>query len=1042
MLQENFRPMQRIRFIGRKNEMKRLFDILKREDGVRIIYIEGPGGIGKTTLLEEVLRKARKDRELGYYVAEEVIDLYHIEYHTPQGFIRKTVNVLEPRLASRKTVDHHRRGLFPRTREALEEIERAYERGVVPSTSKLQRAFLDELGDLAQRGVLLALDTAELLEIELERKGGPERSEHLWGIGSWLFQKFFPNLRGNTVVLLSSRPSGLRERLKKLPKRFRRERIREGKKYPPIKLYEFRLPGFSEQETLEYLEAVADRELDRGNEAAHRRLKSFTQERGEVAYYLTAGKPVLLAMVADLVASNWTLPEAFSKPVEELQQESSECWLEEIEPALIRRIRMANTFVGPTIEFLGWLPKGANPELLARLMDLKTEAGEWDVEKAREHLRGISNLSIVKKRPDEEVYFLHDELYILWKKYVIKSASDEERDNLYKIVLKYYRELTEQLEDEMVKAKYLVPQYQEKLRRTFAEELYYQLMAAPPKGMSLYFWLAEEAAGSRDEELDMLLESELLRGASELIENRELWGVKEEEIKANSVIRDAVRLIFLRQDYEKASRVLGEVEKEYASLLARSPLLKAHLLLYKAVIKIGRPKKVERDEARKLLNEALELVEKVISGKYKADASLVSNKRRMEIQRKALRWRAKVIKAMALNYQGFLDRLEGQYYAAVKDYQESAAFQRVLEMKGLASVLTNLAYVMALTGRFNHARIIIDEAEAQARRSVSRRPLAIALNTRALIETLDDHPRAALRLTDKALKIAEELDPQAEGLIYLTRAKARRYLWASYTVEEKEGEWDESKKKWKLLDRALGEATKAVERLKKPPFFYVEALMERGCLYREVAREYYRIGNVNRAKEAANQSEQDFQRTIKLAEEYALPFITALAWVNLAWMFYYIKRLEKARNSLEKAYSVIPYKELEKAIAKYGSSIRPDKCICPLWSTLGKAEMLKAWLAMDERDLEEASKHITLSLAYDEKLAPEHFDIIRAERIVSERLRRMNLGLQELRRLYRYAREAAQNYNLKQPTRFQRLLQNTFGPSNVWEKQEEEDYVS
>src|SRR5690606_11920143 len=137
----------------------------------------------------------------------------------------------------------------------------------------------------------------------------------------------------------------------------------------------------------------------------------------------------------------------------------------------------------------------------------------------------------------------------------------------------------------------------------------------------------------------------------------------------------------------------------------------------------------------------------------------------------------RILKALALNYQGYLDRQQGQYKEAVRHYQASAMLQRRLGMAGLAAVLINLSYAMALIGECHHARLLAEEAARCARRPGLAYTLAVALNVRALVEEYDGHHTAALRFTDNALTIVLGLRaPRVRGLIYLTRVRACRHL--------------------------------------------------------------------------------------------------------------------------------------------------------------------------------------------------------------------------------------------------------------------------
>ena len=110
----------------------------------------------------------------------------------------------------------------------------------------------------------------------------------------------------------------------------------------------------------------------------------------------------------------------------------------------------------------------------------------------------------------------------------------------------------------------------------------------------------------------------------------------------------------------------------------------------------------------------------------------------------------------------------------------------------------------------------------------------------------------------------------------------------------------------------------------------------------------------------------------------------------------------------------------------------------PIWTALGKAEMLRANLALDQalsnsangnhgRLLREAAKHFTLSLAYDELVSDSHFDLTRAEEGLHARIVQDDLDISSI---HQHARQVAEEQGLSQPTRFQDFLHRMFGAAD------------
>jgi tetratricopeptide (TPR) repeat protein len=419
-----------------------------------------------------------------------------------------------------------------------------------------------------------------------------------------------------------------------------------------------------------------------------------------------------------------------------------------------------------------------------------------------------------------------------------------------------------------------------------------------------------------------------------------------------------------------------------------------------------------------------------------------------------------MLEASALNYQGYLDRQQGRYMQAVGHYQASAMLQRRLALADLSSVLINLSYAMVLTGDFRHARLLTEEAEAWSRRGGGNSlALARALNARALVEVYDSHPRTALRYSGRALGIVAGFHaPRLLGLIYHTRARAHRYRIVSVTEEQGRlapGAFDEALEEVSQVlgafDEALKEANQAVNLLKNYPADRVAALIERGCMYREIARVYRLTGETVATVAAVDSSEADMRRAAILAGAMDLPDQAALAWINLAWLWYHVGQIEPAFEAMAEARSLIPAEYAFPEPLPEGrhegerwppiaEGTRKDEARLPFWNILGKAEMLASYAALDGARvakgakkqgeyLRDAVRHATLSLAYDELVSDAHFELVRAEGSLHRRILDDEVSIGDL---HRYADEAAHQHGLHQPTRFQEFLARMFGPASLW----------
>lgn len=1024
----DFVGARRIPLIGRRTFLQEVGRRMKR-GGVHVLYFEGEGGIGKTALLDAALASSRQGKgEAARFkgsVAREIIDLYHVDSHTPEGLMRRISQVIG-------------REHFQETQKTLSALSRARNLGNVELANEkvrmLHSVFLYEFVTLAEDGLVLALDTLEVLDYEYdpfqEELG---RDIPLLSAGEWLLQTFLPRLQGNVLLLLAGRPGRVKGRFGDLCR---------GR--PGLEFWETRLGALQEEETQAYLHTIADLEEEQGDRDAAERLREFEEERGQVVHFLTGGRPILLALVADLVACGSTLPRSFGSTLRELRIRGVDAWRPEIERALVVRIQESPSPLGETIRALAWLRKGATPELLARVMALTTPEGDWDGALAQRYLDQVTALTLVKVRPNEHRVFLHDEMYTLLDKHILTVCSQEERDRVYEAILQYYQDQERDLEQQIEACPGIDPILHAIRCQTYVETIHYRLCHWPALGFAAYFWRAEDALNGLDTELDMLLRTEMLRTVGLLRERSALGTLNLREVEMDVATRWGMRVLFFQNDADGALEVFDTIAEKWKGDAAMCGLAWAHLQLYRGAAMMMRAAEGDWPRVRDLLQQVVREADEQLEGaqdhgERRGFLGLVRPTRSGGEPDgiEGLQGRARILKAQALYHQGYLDRQQGRYAEAVEHYQASAMLQRRLRMAGLASVLINLAYVMALMGDFRHARLLAEEAERWARRRGQDHSLALALNVRAIVAGLDGHHTDALHYADQSLEMARGLRaPRVRGLIYSTRARALRYLLASAVAEGKALQPE-------IADQALKEANHAVNLLRHNLPDRVAALIERGCMYREIARSFALQNRGEQVFKARIASQRDLERTIALAGAMDLPDQAAAAWTNLGWLWYYTGQPDGALHTLKQVYAIIPPDYLFPDPGPLPPLAQPgqkSEARLPFWSVLGKAEMLRAYIALDhalEAEDEEshderlyvAVNHITLALAYDEQIADEFFDITRAEDGLHKRILRDGLSIW---RLHQQARAVAMKRGLAQPTRFQAFLGRMFGPAELW----------
>lgn len=997
-------------------------------EGTRVFYIRGVGGIGKTHLLRAVLRRCQPDglwyREgLIAPPPEKMVDLYHTVYHTRTGLAHGLRHSLPAP-----------NGTFARFDEAYKHWETAKWRlaGMLRELSQMEdeivEAFVEDLNGLARQGYrpVIVLDTAERLlygEDEIQRRLNlePERVEAL----EWLLE-MLPQLQ-NAVVLIAGRPEP--EQLKDDLQQVLGERLRHNELGP-----------FGLEETRQYFKAVAERARGLGWEEQADQIQGIPDDVQEVIYYYTDGRPIMLALMIDYLLMAEDLPPQVKIPVEEVRrqnEEEREKARQEVEQALIRFWMETGREAVQAIQALAWAPKGMDAELLTRVTDLRKQ-GTWDVEKAEQWLEAIGQLSFVKTRPADGRVFLHDEMYKLFATHVLSGASSAERERVYSAIIGYYGERIREMRRKVRELSRPAPARPREippgmpqppadpvalaratasLWRLMAEETHYRLRRDPMEGFQTYQLYAREAYWSYDETLERLLYSEVLDFLNEHRGETSFDGLPRAmvEVTIGGIRRVERRRLGFR--FDEAVALAQQIRRECADLMAQGgPLARIQLQVLEA-------------ESLTYLGEDLGTAERLLSDSLR-DLKKFSRGSRSPFER----WQAQTLEAETHNVLGYCHRNMGRFRQAAKDYGQAVRRWRTLEdeeeddLRRMAlraqhaNTLNNLSWVLAELGRFAQAVQVCEDALEMRLDLGPTAPAAFSLNTYGMILVRDGKPHRARVLSSRALGIFRDLEyPRGVGLCEIALAESLRRMVALpllYPPEDGAG----------LLRQAEAYAKEAVDIFSSQVperSRLVEALIERGCVYRQWAwmRPLYHSDEDPSQEELARRSEEDLRRAMEEAGE-ALPYRRLDAHVNLAWLYYYIREHEKAEQEARAALDSVP-----ENYRLGGVGPDAERRHYPFyWFLQGKAYLLLGELmwrrfaaSEGSESLEKAGMYYALALAYDERYARDFRDLRRALDRIYQRVRKLNR--QELEGLMRGIAEAAKQYRLPTPTRMERALE-------------------
>lgn len=956
--------------VGREAYLEQIYQALSDTSCSYVIYITGEGGIGKTRLVQHVLQKPPAIHSL--VVASRLIDLYNSQVRTLAGLIGAILEVVEPMSDFFKAQVESGK---------LEALARAEQEGlsiaeVISLRKNATQFFLRVFNEFTRdHRVVLALDTAEHLFVhEDPTQKALELGDVYPSLLHWLLDEFLPNVQ-NTVILLAGRPrpGNLREVLNQ------RLRDKAGRSLTVIDL-----PGLDEEESIRYIQAVIRAAQDRGALGAAEFIRNWGEDNWRAAFCCLCDdgnpptvRPILLALAIDyLVVAGRPLHD-LAMPLEQARTLSSSR-REQIREALVKElISIIGDKRSPADDIiitLGWLRKGADANLLARVTEMQLETVEAALE-------GLKQLSFIKTRPADQRVFLHDEMYdaiqcqflegreAQWRHVarVLQNYYQEQIDAARRQIAELYQPLGEQRQDQALPASQEVIRTRARLQDAVVEDLFYQLRCNASQGFRRYYLYAEEATATADETLDMQLRAELMAFLAErgfLDQPSEVNGLSVAEVMSDAAVRWLKRLIN-KGDYTRA--VGAARSAAMADFVAHGGTWAQADL--KAWESLALAYQGRLEEAQKLLNEAVSMLSGLEPGSV----------------------REKGILARAYNNRGYVLRTLGCYFGAIRDYETALSVWRKIGLRvEEANTLNNLSFAQAEVGRLDVAERLAKTALAMREEAGPRSPVGLSMNTLAHIAIRSNFLITAREWAERACNLFNLLsDRRGEGLAKTALAEALR-------------RWGEQKSKRESLQEAVRVAEEGVKIFEELPALdrQVEALIELGCAYRDLAKvvrgpipqEKVASYISEQVKEAAEKGKEALRRAATIAGEQKVVGRQTDALVNLAWLHYYILEDDQALNILEEAKSLI---RSEFYITEQGRpSIDRGEAVVPALMQLGKMELLLGQIRFNEYQrrnellyLTQAIEHYVLSLEYDVLASDQVFrDMRRGMDRIYERL--------------------------------------------------------
>ncbi len=993
------------------------------DDRPYVFYITAHGGMGKTFLAREILRRCQPGGAWhtdDLLAAKTEVDLYHTDTHSVEGLMRALQAALQDGTACFETYNE-RAERFEGLKYDLSSAFKALEQ----ERSALSQTFLEDLDELCgHKRVVLALDTAEKLIYENERvQEILGLAEEGVGVRNWLIHALLPRLK-NAVVLIAGRPR---------PPQLRADLRR----VLGDKLVETSLDELGEADALAYFRAVAATAREHGETDVTKRVELIPEETRRVIWLYTGGRPIMLALLIDYYLVTEQLLEIVQVPPQEaarLMQERPQEIREQLEANLVRALLEIGRPADETIRSLAWARKGMDAELLARVTDLRRPDGTWDTARAQEMLEELRPLSFVKLRHKDQRVFLHDEMYDLLERHVLQHLSEAEADRVYSAILNYYQERIEQTQKEIQKLQLArreevtterhvviagrpaAPDDPQALSAALShldelqiEEVHYRLRQDPVEGFETCARYAEKTVFAHNEYLDMQLRDELLEYSRQTpSSNKHEQPLSESEIDFDGIIRGIGRLQRSGQS-EKAIEAIQRVREKGSKLLTQN-LQKIELDIWEGegIAYLSH----EFDRAEEMLKKAIQSLSYMSS----SDSEFQN-------------WKRQALLARAHNALGYLQRVLGRFQDAITEYTATLPLWRGLKLEDEhANTLNNLAWALAEAGNFARAQRLCKDGLDLRMELGPRYPIALSYNTLGLIGTRYDQPHRARRHCERALSIFRDLgQPRGIGLASTALAEALRRsanVPGLYFPEERAD-------LLRLGQQYAQDAVEIFETKIPEPLRLVEAYLELGCIYRDWAK-LPPYDHTDDRKDDPEKAEllSKGERTLRQCAQVAhnIPYRQVDALVNLAWLYYHVGNSEQAKQTLGQALRIIPP---DYEITEKDGIPTSNKPVPFFWVQMGKAALLEGSIAFNRyqkdsqpKDLKKVAHEYLLCLAYNELFSQDFRDLRHAKDQIYERLKK--LAIEDLQSVFRMAANISRQYHMDQP-RLLNFIEKDFG---------------
>ncbi|MDN5271831.1 tetratricopeptide repeat protein [Chloroflexus sp. MS-CIW-1] len=854
--------------VGREAILKQIDTAISSTSGASIIALYGKGGIGKTRILNDTFKR----RKPGLFLAQQVVDLYDMQYHSSLALasaIYASLNVANS--------GHFRTFEEKRAQQYKAQISGDV-RAIAEATQETLQAFITDFNRFSQsQHVVIALDTVERIAYGATEQRPPFQVAAAW---QWLIETL-PHW-GNVTVLVAGR-NQIRHLFPDL------------ENHPAIRLTRIEVEPFTPKETNEYLDAVARAAEQAGEQAVADTLRDLKPQDRERVYRYSGGAPIMLALLADYISISGfgQIPDILDVDTDPARAQ------EELEQQIVNRM-MSTKGIKDVLLALGRAPKGVDRQLLKTL--LHKPDGE-----VLSHLEAISRLSFIKVR--DRRYFLHDEMYAILRRQIYNQPGDDrDAGDVNRNILQWYRaqidECNKQLNDlytpieqenhSVEEAPHLdheriarITSVQQEKHRLMVELMYYTLRYKPYDGFREYFNLSSYATSTGNTMLDIQLQAELLAFLDERDPSGQqpyIDGLEREVVVGVTKISPVVRL-YGEGNYLAVIREAQRLRQQNID-----QIIKAALNIWEALAMTERG--TEEEQSPERIKSLLDDAEQILSDVDKS--ANVSETRELLVNS---------LLALVHQVRGFGLRFRGQVHQAIKEYRRAATRWRRVKMPVyLASILNNLGFAESEEGSFTDGQRLVEESLKIRKELGDWVLIGLSYATLSLVLINAGNHKLAQANAERALRLFRAVGYlMGQGIALRNLAEVLRRSAKHH---------DDLNQRIQCLRKAIQYAQEAYEIFGEigSSLRRIEPLIEKGDALRRLIA--IKCGHPSLLEEdrgaLLDQSVETLESAIRLARDQRNSFRQVVAGVNMAYAGFHGERPDIIEKGLREAREAIP----------------------------------------------------------------------------------------------------------------------------------------